>query len=396
MKKSMLIFLAILFLLSGCAPNITDENKPPQNSGTSSQQSVGSSTNSSNNNQASDPQRASKDPKDEAQMAEDINGNKFFKEQYSRFTVSEVTVDKRQTDTANKTDKVYVTAHVINSNENLPRHQPNTIEGNVNLILTYGLYNEGWIFDTFEVDFNGEFGSGQYKAIADIELDEGQIKNFLGIGDSTYLEILDHTTDEEVGKFVTYSIKTIDNYKYANVTLETCLQFIFNGDTEYSSGEWVSNISSSELEYDWHLSGEYPTFDDSKSVNLPYDQPEEMMEYAQSSTYDGGSYTLRTSFRDITSTTLKEFGASLDCGEEISQGYAVRFWDGENRDAYVGMDYNDFCYGYVGQVVYNLYREYSFVFLIGPDKIASVNPEGTVDPINHIVYFEIKEVFPAE
>lgn len=337
-------------------------------------------------------------PKNEKEIAEDILANKNYIEQYSRFTISELSIGKRQTDTDNKIDKIYITLSVSNGNETLEGYVANTIEGNVDLIATYGLYNDGWILDDLEIDETGEYGEGVFTALEGRNLTEEQLRSDLtvygynsGYESSDSITIYDHQFDSE-SQTDKYFIQGINRHQYYTQVWDIAVNYTFQSMDDNMSaikaGEWgiwsrqgAIDVDENSFETFWHLSGTYDNGD--RGIEIFNDKPEEIMQI--------GIYGDTREFRlfNTWEYDLRYLAGVIGAENEVGYGgYSARLWDG-NETNYNRLDYtHDFTYFAVQQG-----SRWPDVLLIGPDHLAFIKfGDYGADPVSRTVYVKITEL----
>ena len=269
----------------------------------------------------------------------------------------------------------------MNGNENLENYTANTISGVIDFVVNYGLYNSGWILDSCEIDTSGENGYGVFTALSGRNMNEEQLMSDLYMGGSDEnVEIADYYCSPDM-QYESYSLKHTNQKKYAIETWQNEISYSFvNTPSEYDEpGTWATSSFLVYDEYEWHIDGKYVY--NNRIVTIPYSEPQENMTLNR----DGNDW----SFSKMVSTeeiSLRQLGGSLDCEDEIAAGYSVGFWDGENYSELTDISYNDFNYIAVAG------GRWPDVLLFGPDKIALLGNEGTVDNIGRKVYFEIMEL----
>ena len=331
------------------------------------------------------PKIFSRAPHDESAIADDIMNCKFFKEKYQRYSIENVLINKRQTDEENKTDKVFVTAAVVNSNEYKNYYTPGSITGNIDFVITYGLYNEGWILDDCTIDVSGDNGYGTFETPGGRNLSVDELMSDLYLSGATDGdEITDYYCDPE-GQFESYSVKHVSQCRYATEIWQEEISYNFiSKPEEYDEpGTWVSSVFVSEDEYYWHLSGNY-TYN-GQVVQIPFDEPQQTMTLIRNNNdwvFEGLINTEELSFRYLCS--------ALDYEEEIAAGYSVKLWDGEDYTNSNIPQYMDFKY------VSICGPRWPEVLLIGPDHIAILGYKGTVDNVGKQVFFKIEELEPVD
>lgn len=256
----------------------------------------------------STPEEKSKDD-----IIQDVSESKYYSESYPEFSINDLTIVKRQTDIENKTDKVYVTLSVMNNDER--------IQGNIDMEVLYGLYNDGWIFESCEVDLQGENGGCTFIPLKGRDLTSGQIKDDLLILNDNKMEVTinEHEFNAEKG-IETYSVTSIANHKYMTSKQKITLTYEFRKDV----GTWdVPLINVDSKDENWKIGGKY---------SYTYGQTGRSYTFKLSPDFFSGNYpdtvegsTLMSSY-DI---TPDEFFA-LYVGDQfmrdyLSHGYSVVF-----------------------------------------------------------------------
>lgn len=176
--------------------------------------------------------------KNESEMGEDLYASAAF--QYYRenagFQIDSVEIIKRQTSPEEKVDSVWVTANVSGKDA----------EGTMSFLLTYELYNDGWLFESAE-----ENDIDTWKAAPIQGLDESELQNYLP-ADATITSI---ATDIDIGQQqVQYSY--VENYPLCEIVRQREMDFYF-GTTYYNGfGIWqcsgATDIGASE---NWNIDG---------------------------------------------------------------------------------------------------------------------------------------------
>lgn len=82
-------------------------------------------------------------PKDEEEIIYDLQNNSGFIS--STAIIKNYSISKRQTDTGNKTDLIYMTVET----------EDEVATAQLSYILYYNLYNDGWVLDAIQQDPNG-------------------------------------------------------------------------------------------------------------------------------------------------------------------------------------------------------------------------------------------------
>lgn len=197
----------------------------------------------------STPEEKSKDD-----IIQDVSESKYYSESYPEFSINDLTIVKRQTDIENKTDKVYATLSVMNNDE--------SIRGNIDIEVLYGLYNDGWIFESCEVDPQGENGGCSFIPLKGRDLTSGQIKDDLLILNDNKMEVTinEHEFNAEKG-IETYSVTSIANHKYMTSKQKITLTYEFRKDV----GTWdVPLINVDSKDENWKIGGKY-TYKDNRT-----------------------------------------------------------------------------------------------------------------------------------
>lgn len=188
MRKGIFLVVSIigLFCLSGC-----DNSTTPGNTGKNLQE-----------------------------ISEDISASRQFNESYEGYTIDEVEIIKRQTDIENKSDKIFAMLTVNNDTEG--------VKGYIDYILDYGLYNEGWILDGCEVNYEGT-NSGvkliptKAPEISTEELAQA-LSSIYSYGSSTYIEVYDTNIDLETG-IADYMVTAKSIHRYMTETINATVSY---------------------------------------------------------------------------------------------------------------------------------------------------------------------------
>jgi len=149
---------------------------------------------------------------------------------------------------------IYLTAN-ITSNEK---------KGFADLILEYGLYNEGWILDKIDVNYGGEHSGLVFEFDDKILLNDEELKDIISekYGDIiTDISIAEHMTSDSMDS---YRVLAKSNHKYANLDLDLTI----NRDFNKKSGEWsMPYIIEDNTKENWNLNGFYDEYYDDSFSN---------------------------------------------------------------------------------------------------------------------------------
>lgn len=300
---------------------------------------------------------------------------RHYEEDDLPFSITEFTVEKRRTDTEDRNDVVYVNFEV--------EMLDGSAAGTGSCIMTYGLYNEGWILD--ETVFNEPLQMSPLLGPGRTEEEIiSVVQNFYFGRDLSEFGIYRQDVDIE-NRTATYELTAKLAHKYVDTVFDFTCDYCF--DENSFRGWYLEQVFDSEAAASWHIKGGYSYSNSTATtLDIPYDTPVDNMAL---STSNGGAdiYSLyRTD-----DYTLKELAASLSpsAADYISSGYSVRLWDGENQN-YSQLNYDDFCYF----AVRNDYG--SDILLIGYDHIAILTYDRSKDPVNHILYLTVAELVPSD
>lgn len=178
---------------------------------------------------------------DESQLRADLYSNNMFSK-YANELDMEITsleILKRQTTTESKTDKAWVMIEAAS----------NAVKGTMYYVMTYNLYNDGWLLESVEDD---EIDSWRFVPLRGVSDD--MIANDLQYFGN--YEILNNELDLEQGRqTITFAFK--ESHLYCDTTSTEQLIYEF-GNVYYDfgtacAGEWGSSFVTLDSSTEWNL-----------------------------------------------------------------------------------------------------------------------------------------------
>lgn len=186
--------------------------------------------------------------KSDSDIMSDLSASKYYAEIYPESTIKGIEIIKRQTDAENKNDTVYATLTVASNDE--------SIEGYIDVMILYGLYEEGWILDSCEVYYEGEHAGVNLHPVSGLGLSAEDVSSDLsGLTGNIYtdVEIYDSGFDEE-NSIEYYSITGKEPHTYMTGTIDATVAYYF----ESFSGRWsVPTMETNSYTEDWNIDGTY-------------------------------------------------------------------------------------------------------------------------------------------
>lgn len=329
--------------------------------------------------------------KSDSEIMNELSSGKYFTEKYARFTIKGIEVTKRQTDIENKSDKVYVTLSVINDDE--------SISGYIDMVLLYELYNDGWILEECDLDFDGA-NSGSYfrpeKAL-DLPLDEVSSALNWALGENiSDVTIYDNEADLENGT-VTCSVTGKEYHTYMTGEIDATLTYQFLN----TAGYWdLPFLTVNSYEEDWNISGK---FGDGNDLMLGIDGSIDTLsaKYSYYISYDASGLQKKAEaaaesdifIYKVSDTSLKQvmgdFYKSSYCGDYINiYDFSIKL-TGDCTD-YYAFDYIAWFRSVGG-------HRYSRMLFIGKDQLGYYKlRDYEVDEYNRKVVCEVYELLPIE
>lgn len=297
--------------------------------------------------------------KNEEEIKSDLSTNKYILSNYSGYTVENVSVVKRQTDIDEKTDVVYVEAMLLYENET------GKIEGNIDLILQYGLYDNGWILDKCEIDNNGTHNGGSFIPLTGYELDDVALEKELraNYGDAVTDYSLSNRETDLTGGTDVYYIKLENQYKYCHETLDVAIICSFDVDT----GVWrIIDCSGDVVSSEWNLKGEYyykawDGDDGIEEYTFYYDTPTIVLE--KGNLYDAGGLFISSWEEDMKTTPVRE----IDLEDFICENHPYLDYEAERGYRFSLSQFMYYDFDYIALI------EHDKILLIGKDAIAMVH-----------------------
>lgn len=186
--------------------------------------------------------------KSDSDIMSDLSASKYYTEIYPESTIKGIEIIKRQTDVENKNDTVYATLTVASNDE--------SVEGYIDVMILYGLYEEGWILDSCEVYYEGEHAGVNLHPVSRLGLSAEDVSSDLsGLTGNIYtdVEIYDSGFDEE-NSIEYYSITGKEPHTYMTRTIDATVTYYF----ESFSGRWsVPTMETNSYTEDWNIDGTY-------------------------------------------------------------------------------------------------------------------------------------------
>ncbi len=186
--------------------------------------------------------------KSDSDIMNDLSESKYYAEIYPESTIKGIEIIKRQTDVENKNDTVYATLTVASNDE--------SVEGYIDVMILYGLYNDGWILDSCEVYYEGEHAGANLHPVSGLGLSAEDVSSDLsGLTGNSYtdVEIYDSGFDAE-NSIEYYSITGKEPHTYMTGTIDATVAYYFEPSTGRWGGPTMENNSYTE---DWNIDGTY-------------------------------------------------------------------------------------------------------------------------------------------
>ena len=186
--------------------------------------------------------------KGENEVCEDITNSEDFMAYYPMMTIYSTEIQKRQTDVDNRTDIVYITTNMHN--------EDGSIEGSIDWIVTYGLYNEGWELESLEINYGDDNSGCYFYPVTGFARTDFDIYKELYIMTGCVCEdlnIYDYQFDPE-SMYTKYSFTGTLAYDYVVEEIDANFEYYFNTTT----AEWyVPNYTINESVSNWRVSNIY-------------------------------------------------------------------------------------------------------------------------------------------
>ena len=173
----------------------------------------------------------------DSQLQTDLESSDVFRGYADSLQVQirNLEITKRQTDEANKTDTIWVEVDAVGD----------SVQGNMYFTMTYGLYNEGWLFDSVATDRTDEW---VFTPLAG--LSEEALRSYTG----TNAEILSNEVDLGTGLQVVTCSERV-SYTYCDIIYNTKYTFSFGSDYQ-SAGMWnLSGTEDTGTYEEWNIDG---------------------------------------------------------------------------------------------------------------------------------------------
>lgn len=256
----------------------------------------------------------------EKQLQEDLENSTIYTD--LNISTTEFSVIKRQTDEEAKTDLVYVTIKGESDTYSVVR----------NYLMTYGLYNDGWVLDnveSYQDDQNVDKTIPLVTNQAEIEV----------LTDAGYEVVADEIYEENSMYFNKISYNVLNEYQYMDEVVQYNDYYYFNPDI-YEWEYWDYDFEV--LEEKWNLNGTWHFETESPERFGYYLHDDAYFDYKIKS-FDGKTVDLEytqsivaTSVNSITTNrTTTEYKASgsgvFEVKENSEYGLYVAFEDGNTE-----------------------------------------------------------------
>lgn len=258
--------------------------------------------------------------KSDSDILNDLSKAQYFTENYSNFTIRDVEITKRQTNTEDKNDIVYVTLSVIKDDE--------SISGYIDMVLLYELYNDGWILEECDLDFDGANSGRCFRPEKALDLPLDEVSSALNWATGETISdvvMTDVNADLENGT-VTCSVTGKEYHTYMTGEIDATLTYQFLE----SAGYWdLPYLTVHSYEEDWNIAGK---FDDGNDLMFGIDGSIDTLfvKYSYYISYDASGFQKKTeaeaesgiSIYKVSDTSLKQvmgdFYQSSYCGDYIN------------------------------------------------------------------------------
>lgn len=347
MKRIIVVLLLVLlFGLVGCG----ESNAPAVNSGDVQEEPSKSETQET-------AVEATKTPKNAEAIQDDYEKNAtIFQEGGDPLHIKEFVINKRRTDETSFADTVYVTATLVS--------ESGVIQFIQDCVMTYGLYNEGWILDEITVTETKDMPlSGTDYSEEELEEIVRSIK-YHNIMD---VVLYDHVTNLEDGKDC-YYIGAKDAHKYMTENLK--LELDFNFDSMFGWNLSPSNIYVTASEIQWHIDGQYAVYNansgekwNNRIVTINYDNhliDDDEYSFFSTDRMTFKEFAVNNIYRDddLANGGYSAQLTNADWGEILI--IAAKPMGGFVRDYYFGKDHIYYSCDTAGRDSYNHVIEFKF------------------------------------
>ncbi len=319
--------------------------------------------------------------KSEDEIINDLSQHHFFKNNFDGFLIDSASIKKRQIDGNNNLDRIYISLSITNPTDSKFR-----VEGNVNLVLEYGLYNEGWILDNCEFDVDGESTGVYFTPLTGFELTNEEIISYLDaifVDSLSNVECYDRNTELEIGTD-TYYLTAECEHKYCKDYLNITLHCNFHAE----DGTWEIYHTSDIQSSIWDISGYFVFATPSKhdpdhvGIEILEKTPVEDMQLYLDFMYYGYQYRTNTWLRGLENTDNISLGSYID-------DYSSPDWSRELNKGYRVECYTYSHYEYIASV------NYLQKILIGKDTISVYNG-CDIDDYEGIIRIELNELVRSD
>lgn len=295
------------------------------------------------------------DTADESQLKEDLCNSDIFKETAIEYALAltDFKVIKRQTTPEEKIDKVWVAVDAETSSADYYYK----VNGHLECVMTYGLYNNGWILD--EISTEGDtawtfkpLGGYSDAIVADMLIDGG--------------ELLENTVDlDNRTQYITYRKTMVDQYCKSEYVIQEIYIFSYGAEWRWNDRRILDKNET------WNIEGKFFFPDYRADLWLKFD--------GSTFQWDDGSADLANGLVCTNNLPLKQYALSyLPCYyvNEVQNGYSIEF---------DGVDWSDIRYATTRWPI----------FLIGKNHIYRWSLDQEIDHGTKIVhYYGFEELIP--
>lgn len=306
------------------------------------------------------------DTADESQLKEDLCNSDIFKETAIEYALAltDFKVIKRQTTPEEKIDKVWVAVDAETSSADYYYK----VNGHLECVMTYGLYNNGWILD--EISTEGDtawtfkpLGGYSDAIVADMLIDGG--------------ELLENTVDlDNRTQYITYRKTMVDQYCKSEYVIQEIYIFSYGAEWRWNDRRILDKNET------WNINGVFSGIQYDKPVDVWLKFDGKTLQW-QEAGHSGYSASLGDGLIDVSNTSIAQYALSYTpCYyvSEVQNGYSVEF---------ANVDWGNIQYATTG--------EHTFIF-IGKNHICWTRGNMTGNKADHgtrtVLYWTTGELYP--
>ena len=297
-------------------------------------------------------------------IVQDLKNDVQFSETYKNYDIKSVDVEKRMTE--EKTDIVYATVNIVKKDKSL--------EGTIPIVITYSLYDKGWLIDSWTYD--GRYSEDYFIIKKAPDIPEEKLleifKRDYGSGEISNFEVKNKEIIDEYSQ-ISYTAAATVTHKYVVYEMEAKYSFYING-----CGEWEYDYPAFEttvIEENWDIKGNYNVNNSNGSVCIPSNDPHMLT----SITHYGETVKISKEKKNSTEQDIRVYSGNIN---PKNKNYRFEL-------------FGDFTKANIFVLFAGASKRSCQAIFVGKDNLAIV-VDDEVDKNHSICYLEVRELVPIQ